>query len=593
MPNGQVARSVAARTGRDCRSGSGNTCLVISIAESRRSAYYYASEAWRRFARRLALGRISTMRFAGTTPERLVVAPIDLRIADPHIATEIYSGRFALGGTQLDTGGASPFQMPLPNDSFARSLHGFGWLRHMRAADHELAFANARSLVDDWIAAHGRDLSGFAYRQDVLASRLIAWFSHSPVVLRGADHGFYRRFLKSIALQVRFLRHVAHVAPDGETRFRVRIALAMSSLCLPAGAGAIKNAARLLDIEFERQILPDGGHVSRNPQVLVDLLTDLLPLRQTYVNLGQKLPVRMIAGIDRMFSALRFFRHANGEIALFNGASTLSADRLLAVLRYDESAGLPYREAPHSRFQRLASRGTVLIADTGPPPTGALSRGVHAGCLSFEFSSGTNRFVVNAGAPVHANPAYETYARLTAAHSTLVLDDQSSLSFSRSGFLGAIVVGGVRRVEVESVDEDGRWLGFAATHDGYLDAFGKYHCREIRLLANGAEIHGRDRVMRPGDKPIAKGEPGVAVLRFHVNPKVTVEQDESGTIFLTAHDGERWAFVSPDTPAEVEDDVHFADIAGPRASRQITLTFMPAVMAEVNWSFSRIALPRG
>jgi Uncharacterized protein conserved in bacteria len=581
------------RSGHGCGRGFGKTCLAFSIAESRRSAYYYASEAWQRFAHRLALGRISTIRFAGATPERLVVAPIDLRIADPHIATEIYSGRFALGGTQLDTGGASPFQMPMPNESFARSLHGFGWLRHMRAADHDLAFSNARSLVDDWISTHGRDLSGFAYRQDVLASRLIAWFSHSPVVLRGADHGFYRRFLKSIALQVRYLRHVAHVAPDGETRFRVRIALAMSSLCLPAGAGAVKTAARLLDVEFERQILPDGGHISRNPQVLVELLTDLLPLRQTYVNLGQKLPGRMIAGIDRMFSALRFFRHANGEIALFNGASTLSADRLLAVLRYDESAGVPYREAPHSHFQRLASRGTVVITDTGTPPPGALSRGAHAGCLSFEFSSGANRFIVNAGAPVHASPAYASYARLTAAHSTLVLDDQSSLSFSRSGFLGAIVVGGVRRVEVAGLDEAENWLGFAATHDGYLDAFGKYHCREIRLLANGAEIHGRDRVMRPGDKPIARSDASVAVVRFHVNPKIAVEHHESGAIYLTAQDGERWAFVCPDVPAEVEEDVHFADIAGPRASRQITLTFSPAERQEVSWSFSRIALPRG
>jgi hypothetical protein len=31
-----------------------------------------------------------------STPDRLVVAPIDLRIADAHIAEEIYSGRFAL-----------------------------------------------------------------------------------------------------------------------------------------------------------------------------------------------------------------------------------------------------------------------------------------------------------------------------------------------------------------------------------------------------------------------------------------------------------------------------------------------------------------
>jgi hypothetical protein len=44
-------------------------------------------------------------------PDRLVVAPIDLRIADPHIAEEIYAGRFAMGGSLVDTDGGSPFQV--------------------------------------------------------------------------------------------------------------------------------------------------------------------------------------------------------------------------------------------------------------------------------------------------------------------------------------------------------------------------------------------------------------------------------------------------------------------------------------------------
>ena len=38
---------------------------------------------------------------------------------------------------------------------------------------------------------------------------------------------------------------------------------------------------RLVD-ELERQILPDGGHISRNPGALIELLLDLLPLRQAF-----------------------------------------------------------------------------------------------------------------------------------------------------------------------------------------------------------------------------------------------------------------------------------------------------------------------
>ena len=540
----------------------------------------------------MALGRINAMRFAGGTPDRLVVAPIDLRIADSHIAEEIYSGRFAMGGTMVDTGGGSPFQMEPPSAAFARSLHGFGWLRHMRAADHDLAFANARALVDDWITVEGRDLGGPAYDPDVLASRLIAWFSHSPIVLRGADHGFYRRFLKSITFQTRYLRHIAAAMPCDGVRFRTRIALALASLCLPSGAGTVRSAARNLDIEFESQVLPDGGHISRNPMVLIDVLTDLLPLRQTYVNLGQKPPGHMIPGMDRMFSALRFFRHASGELALFNGASAVSADRLLGVLRYDETSGAAFREMPHSRYQRLTAGNVVLIADTGPPPRGTVSASAYAGCLSFELSSGLNRFIVNAGAPVFADPRHAEFSRMTAAHSTVTLNDSSSLKISHSPFLGPIVTGGVRRVTVESLDEAGKHLGFSATHDGYAGSLKLLHRRKIRLLASGHEIQGRDQLLRPDEsEPRADDRTG-AVARFHIHPTIAVSQDEDGAVHLTASDGESWAFIARELRPRVDEDVHFADLAGARASKQITLSFTVGEQPQIDWKLVRTTLPR-
>jgi uncharacterized heparinase superfamily protein len=566
--------------------------LVFSIFDSQRTVQLYGTEIWRRFARRMALGRISALRFAGGTPDRLVVAPIDLRIADPHIAEEIYSGRFAMGGSMIDTSGGSPFQIEVANQSFNRSLHGFGWLRHMRAADHDLAFANARALVDDWIVVEGRELGGLAFEPDVLATRLIAWFSHSPIVLRGADHGFYRRFLKSIALQTRYLKHVAGTMPGDATRFKARIALAMASLCLPSSAGAVRAASRNLDSEIDAQILPDGGHVSRNPMVLIELLTNLLPLKQTYINLGQKPPRNLAAGMDRMFSALRFFRHSSGELVLFNGASAVSADRLLGVLRYDETSGTAFREMPHSHYQRLSSGNAVVVADTGAPPRGGLSSQAHAGCLSFELSSGANCFIVNAGAPVVSHTSYADFARMTAAHSTVTLGDRSSLTFSHSEFLGPIVTGGVRRVSVESLDEEGKHQGFSASHDGYVGRLKLLHRRKIRLLSSGHELQGRDEILKPDETAPGADNQTSAVARFHIHPTISVSMDDDGVVHLTAGDGESWAFVARDLKPNIEEDVHFADLAGARTSKQITLEFDVGTQSQVDWKLIRTNLPR-
>jgi uncharacterized heparinase superfamily protein len=566
--------------------------LATSIPDLQRLSFLYGAEFWRRFTRRAAIGRLSAIRFAGAMPDRLVVAPIDLRMADAHIATEIYAGRFAMAGRMIDTGGESPFQMELQDGAFLRSLHSFGWLRHMRAADHELAFANARALVDDWITVEGRRLNGLSYRPEIVATRLIAWFSHSPIVLRGADHGFYRRFLRSIALQTRYLRRVSASLPIGSTRFQSRIALAMASLCLPASQGAIRAAARNLDHEFEQQVLADGGHISRNPMVLIELLTDLLPLRQTYVNVGQKPPRNMAAGMDRLFSALRFFRHASGELALFNGASAVSADRLLAALRYDETSGAPFREMPHSHYQRLAIGDVVVLADTGAPAPGIASETAHAGCLSFEMSSGVNRYIVNAGAPVFRDPDHVEFSRMTAAHSTVAINDTSSLRFSQSSFLGPIVTGGVSKVDVESLDEAGKHQGFSATHNGYVGQMKLLHCRKIRLLATGHELQGRDSILGPDRNPPGHDNSAIAVARFHVHPSIMVDRDEDGAVRLTAADGECWRFLARDLRPEIEEDVHFADLAGARASKQITLTFRVGETPEIAWKLVRTVLPR-
>ena len=130
---------------------------------------------WRKLRGRLRAGPVYRWRFTGRTPERVLIAPPDLRLSDPQIAEEIYHGRFPFAGTLVDTGGASPFQIEAANPAWLAALHGFRWLRHMRAAGTELAAANARALVGDWIGLHGRRIGGLAWQPGITARRIIAW----------------------------------------------------------------------------------------------------------------------------------------------------------------------------------------------------------------------------------------------------------------------------------------------------------------------------------------------------------------------------------------------------------------------------------
>jgi uncharacterized heparinase superfamily protein len=564
--------------------------LAVARGNSPQIWMLVATTAWRKARSRLRVGPLYRWRFTGRTPERVLIAPPDLRLADPQIALEVYHGRFPFSGTMVDADGGSPFAIEGASPTWQASLHGFRWLRHMRAAETELAAANARALVGEWIAVHGRRIDGVAWEPAVTARRIIAWLQHSGVVLQGAEFPFYRAFLKSLAIQIRYLRAMAPEMPDGEERLRARIALAFAALSLPAPPSAIRAASKYLSAELDRQILPDGGHISRNPDALLELLADLLPLRQTYSNQAETPPDALIGAVDRMLPALRFFRHQDGTLARFNGMGATSYDRIAAILHHDETGGLPVLHAAHSGYDRLSMGATTVIADTGPPPPPGVSGGAHAGCLSFELSSGRAHFIVNCGVDTRGSKDFRPLARATAAHSTATLNDTSSARFALARGLGGIVgtplLDGPRQVPCKRMDSKGV-QAFVARHDGYLGRFGLYHERELSLAAGGDALEGIDRIFRRGGEVARANGRDQVTVRFHLHPDVQLFENRRGEIVLAAHNADRWEFSCEELEPTIDESLFFAALGGPRRSRQLVLSFRASEHPEIHWRFLR------
>jgi uncharacterized heparinase superfamily protein len=163
--------------------------------------------------------------------DRLIIAPHDLRTADATRAAEIYAGRFVFAGKIVTCHGRSIFDLEPPSEDWEVALLGFGWLRHLRAADTALTRANARSLVDDWISNPARKRP-LERRPDVLARRVISLLSQAPLVLGDTDGKFYRKYLRGLTREIRYLRYAMLDIADGVPRLQVLIALCYASLCL-------------------------------------------------------------------------------------------------------------------------------------------------------------------------------------------------------------------------------------------------------------------------------------------------------------------------------------------------------------------------
>ena len=537
--------------------------------------------------RRLLGAPFRLLKHRGTrVPERLVIAPQDIRTTDPTTAADIYGGYFAFAGKSVTAAGRSVFALAPPTAAWAEALAGFGWLRHLRAADSALSRANARALIGDWIALRQRR-RGPDWEPGVASRRLISWLTQSPLILDGADGDFYRRFMRQLARHASFLAGVA--AQDRAERLPAALALAYYGLCVDPSGAAAQRAFRALADELDRQILPDGGHVSRNPRVLVDLMIDLLPLRQGFASQGIEIPKSVLSAMDRMMPMLRLFRHGEGTLARFNGMSATPADLLATLLTYTDTRGQAIENAPHAGYQRLHAGGSTVIIDTGAPPPRVFSSLAHAGCLSFEFSDGASLLIVNCGAPPPGGEQWRAMARSTAAHSTLVVADTSSCRFvsdrgdpSRAG---APSLTGPRNLVV------GRERGpdhviLRASHDGYRKNFGVLHERRLALAADGGRLAGQDALRADEGRP--RREALSFALRFHLHPAIHAELTPDGrSVALAPPAGPRWTFDAGGLPLAIEDSVFFAAPDGPRRTKQIVVSSVLDANPDIEWRLIR------
>lgn len=538
------------------------------------------------------LAGMARLRYPGSDAEQLLLAPQDLRTADPSFVTEIYSGQFGLAGISPELNGRSPFEITPPSQAWARALHGFGWLRHLRAAGNHIAHEQAKTLFRDWVRLN-RSTSGLAWRPDITGRRVIAWLSNSVIVLDTEDAESYDAFLRALTTQLRDLSASYRDAPDGLPRLVAVTALIYGGLCIAEQQAVVDRFLKPLTKELDRQILPDGGHISRNPMALVSVLLDLLPLRQCFVARDREPPAQLTEAIQRAMRALRFFRFGDGALARFNGGGATPADSLATVLAYDEMDELPAMVAQDSAYARLEQGETRLIFDFGAAPAGQLSAQAGAGCLSFEMASGLQTIIVNCGAPGPDYPEWQSFARATEAHSTLTLGGVSSGLFSQDGDARdpeeEITLSGPQDA-TGAVSWSGRSIEINGSHDGYGKRFGLHHSRQILIAPTGHVISGKD-VLTPTGRNSDSGETVPYAIRFHLHPRIEAQlSEDGGTIMLSLPNGEVWKISSNATETRLERSVFFGDERGPEESAQVVFAGDASAGMEtrIAWSIDRI-----
>jgi uncharacterized heparinase superfamily protein len=512
----------------------------------------------------------------GSGTKKLRYLPADPWGGDPAQADRLFQGRYRFAGQEYLLPREAPWYLASASAAWTAEANSFNYLRHFAAQGGEAARRHARALVATWIDWN-QDIAGTAWRPDVVGERLVHWLGAASFLLRDADETFVASFERSLAQQAKHLSHAVAFADPGAPRLEALIGLAIATLGLSGGEGRWPRLLAELEAELDWQVLPDGGHVSRNPAELHRLLRSLITLRSACLGAGLEPPLAVLSAIDRMAPMLRFFRHGDGGLALFHGGGEDDwAEIELSLLKAD-APGRPLASAPYSGFERLAAGRGLVIADAGvPPPSFARP---HASLLALEYSYGRDRLIVNCGDIASGDAAWRRALAASAAHSTLVVGDRNSAALS------------ARRVRLpdptreRTVTDGQQWLTLC--HEGYGARFGLRHRRRICLMPAGDDLRGEDTLEPIPERPVQ----GLAFsLRFHLHPEIQASlQQDKRAVLLKAAKGQCWRFVCSGGEMGLDASLYFGASQRRRAQQIVVGGLVDARQgAAASWSLTRI-----
>ncbi len=305
------------------------------------------------------------------------------------------------------------------------------------------------------------------------------------------------------------------------------------------------------------------------------VLQDLIDTRAVLRSAQIEVPLALKEAIERMAPMLRFFRHGDRRLALFN--NSLEEDGVLIdlVLTRSEAKGRAPPYAPDTGFDRLQAFKSLVVIDTGKPPSRGFDDHAHAGPLSFELSHERERIIVNCGAYRGPKPNWWRVARASAAHSVMVVADTNSVEIRADGTLGRTPTAiGRERAEHEGQ----QWV--SAMHDGYRERFGLIYARQLFLTADGEDLRGEDQLT---------GLPGAAfAVRFHLHPSVQASLAHDGSAaLLRLPSGIVWRLRAAGAETSLGESIYLGS-GEARKTQQVVLSgTVPAGGVTVRWAIRR------
>ncbi|PCJ01983.1 MAG: heparinase [Alphaproteobacteria bacterium] len=514
-----------------------------------------------------------------SAPDRLIARPVDPWPGNAQKAQNLLDA----AGVGERTGAVWYEEWWSPEDAdeiWHTHMHSFDWLRDLRTLDGALAREQGRLMIESWVNRYGC-WDAQSWRIDLIGRRISMWICHYDFFCANATEQFEDKFLASLVKQTKHLSNALTRSYDISSIKTLEAikGLLYAAISLEGHEKWIEQALTNLESTINTQILSDGGHISRNPETLLEALELIVDMRTALSSGGYPTPEFLSDTIDNMSSALRLFRYRDRKFGLFHGAQEGNAAAIDSILAQAGTHKPTKRSLEQTGFERLECGRSLLVMDTGRSQKTPYDKTAHAAPLAFEFSYGKERIITACGSHP-SSQQWQDALRSTAAHSTGCLDYRNACEIKKNGHFERKAI----HCTLQREDTKDASL-LVASHDGYVALNGITHTRRVYLADEGHDLRGQDD-FSCGFELICPVE---TAIRFHLHPNVSASFINDGEeIILRIPGGIGWRFSRSAGMLALEDSLYLGHGTTAQKTKQIVIY---GQMAEdeacMKWSLKR------
>ncbi len=426
-----------------------------------------------------------------------------------------------------------------------KKLHSFFWLFSLDLRSSQKITQN---VIFNWISENEK-YKNEIWDLDILSKRIISWISNSKLTYENSDKNYKFQFNNLIKKQTNHL--INEIKRSKKLDDKIVGCAAIILVGLTYGDNYyLKFGIQILKQSLQYSLDESNFPKSRNIRQLVFFIKYLIIIRELLKESQTNIPDFLDETIFYLGKSYNLLCTHKKNGMLFNGNfedNNKELDNYLNFYKYkfkDDACEL-------GGYVVLKSKKCSLAVDIGKAPDKKFSRDYQAGIFSFEFNYMGEKVITNSGYFQDFKHQLNIISKSTATHSTLALDNVSTVKFERDKYGYMLVNKNFKVLNKEIKSEKNFWL-IKASHDAYSKSYGIIHERQLTYFHEINKLEGQDKMIK-----IKNFKPSSFEIRFHLLPNIKLTKLLNNESVLIESNNAGWKFTCKNFKIDTETGLYF------------------------------------